>query len=1286
MNGVPKTRFSGLLIIIVLFLILIIGSYTMVSRYSNEQKLIKRGFVTLQRNAGSIKGKLRIFSIKNYNFIKGSIKNDSLALAQKKDSLHNKLYAASSRNKIVENIKRDSDKLSQKKAHFKELKPISYSDGGIVVYFEDQKSQSHQDLIVDDTLTINNGFFSDILDRDFFDDYVIFDSEQIFYKSFDAEIDQKNFLGVLKKNIYLPATYKIFTGKKDSSLLLSSWNSGFISKTIINYKRYFQFIYPVKINNSTWYIGGLLSNQHYLEKKRHVETWVLIFVGILLIFTLFSFQFLKLFLLSKTERINTSDIVYISFSIAGIACIVSLLVLNINSTFSIRNNSKRQLKNISKTINDKFITELNLMYRLVESYEKSSKENKEEYLLSNAQWSDADSGLRKAINNYACFTNLFCSDKGMAEFILSTSKKVTSPKISYRQYYRKKDEWILPGANPEKRFRLESIYSNLSGEVQVVLSKPANNGSSWVYCVATPMYSVMNTVLPPGYEFRIIGKDGTVWFHNNKKKNNRENFLDECDHNNEILESIHNRVSASISLKISLKNYRSHISPIGTLPLYLVTLSDTKQQNDFFSHINYILFVFILLAIFLALVSTCLFYYEKLNSTTDHTKYNDYEPGLIWLLPDTRKNTKYLILTGLNILVGAFISLSFLFRGITVIHIILITFTAYSVCFISYYYLLKSHEKEAFKKSVIILYTIVFLLSNIIYCTSLKNYYLFLILESLAILLIYYILFKSKEIKFSKIPGFLKLKTDAYIPYTLFITSWMVISCVLPTILLFRTAGKEEIELLTKENQIDIAARIERKNLDIDSLFTTFVKKEKTINLHPDTIKAAKFNLDSIKFSLKRKGNYLLSGFSVDTIPATINLFNPDMGRGDRYIRLNRYLRQMFRKEDVRSFQMLNNIGLDKTWYWKGGYLSSSGSDYLVFYYKSKQKNAAGLYESREIKISSFLPEQKRLYKSHNFGSIIYHSLTFLAIIIFIYLIIFQIVKNVFILHDHYENNKIKISAIPKNGLIYLISNIGQDNIKTSFHKTHTLVSLDNSDAIGSLNKIMISFNPYPEKIIEWIPLFKILEKRLETNSVNIILISSYSPQQTMNLLDDIFQKASSEMKDKLSDLRIRLVKLFSKFKVYFLENDKFIQEVSGNEYQYLWEKCTLSEKFILSDLSLDGLVNAKNKDDIKNLIGKGILEVQGKLKFINRGFEKYIMELAGTEEFKYLDKNSKRSDGWNRVKLPIYIIFGAVVLFFFFTQQEIISTISAAILSLTGLIGSLLKFGTSAKSLENAK
>jgi hypothetical protein len=186
------------------------------------------------------------------------------------------------------------------------------------------------------------------------------------------------------------------------------------------------------------------------------------------------------------------------------------------------------------------------------------------------------------------------------------------------------------------------------------------------------MHSLINTVLPPGFEFRLVGKDGLVWFHSDPRKNSRENFLDECDYNSEIQEAIHNRVSALVPLQISPTSYRTYISPIGTIPLYLVTISDTREQNEFLSHINYMILVFVLIGIFCALVSTAIFYYEQLGIAFGGRMLNDAEPGLIWLLPDLRKNGRYMVLFGLNMFLGLLILIPVFFVRITVLHFLFI--------------------------------------------------------------------------------------------------------------------------------------------------------------------------------------------------------------------------------------------------------------------------------------------------------------------------------------------------------------------------------------------------------------------------------------------------------------------------------------------------------------------------------------------------------------------------------------------------------------------------------------
>jgi len=139
------------------------------------------------------------------------------------------------------------------------------------------------------------------------------------------------------------------------------------------------------------------------------------------------------------------------------------------------------------------------------------------------------------------------------------------------------------------------------------------------------------------------------------------------------------------------------------------------------------------------------------------------------------------------------------------------------------------------------------------------------------------------------------------------------------------------------------------------------------------------------------------------------------------------------------------------------------------------------------------------------------------------------------------------------------------------------------------------------------------------------------------------------------------------------------------SQYRYLWESCTTYEKFILSDLSTDSLVNSNNKEDINNLIGKRILDVHGKLCYVSKGFRRYVRELADTEELMAIENDKRRLDGWNKIKNPLYIIFGAIVVFFFFTQHDIITGINGAIISITGIIGTFLKV-LSGRAPENGE
>jgi len=1311
MSLLPKTKYSGLVLIIILFLILAMGFLLAYTRYQNEEQLINRAFIKLQQNSLTITSKIKEYS--RLVDIKKRINTNPNKWADKGYIL--RIGGADSAC-IISNSKEDSGSFSTKR------------------------------------------FFSDIIDRSIFDEYCAFESNDLFYKTFSVEArTDKDYLVMLKDNLYLPANYHIFSRKKDSLLMRSSLNTGFISKTIINYNKYYQFVYPMTVDDKVWYISGLISNRNYLAKKQHVETWVLIMVGILLVFTLFSFQFFKLLLLTKTERIKTQDTVMICFSISGIACIVPLLIINLFTVSGIRKNTDNQLIRLNNAIKADFIHELNLMYNATLAYEKINKDSTPitHILSSNHLLKNAD-----AIKKYPYFKGVFCASikKGKTDHVISTWEDASSSPISYRQYVRKTGEWSFPFAGEDKRFRLESIYSNTTGDVMAVLSRPSDKWADSIFCISSVMNSLINTLLPPGFEFRIIGKDGLVWFHSDSRKNNRENFLYECDNNSEIREAIHNRVSAMVPLQISPENFRSYISPIGTIPLYLVTLSNTREQNEFFSHVNYMILIFILIGLFCALVSAGIFYYEQLGIAFRGRMLNDEEPGLIWLLPDLRKNERYMVLFGLNLVLALLIVTPIFFLRITVLHFLFILVSLYSMFFMYCYSLLKTFKRKIFKPSIIFTFSVILFCCNIIYLIYLPKEPLFFILEIVAgtiiIVVVYRILRKQpysqegfEETDFSNRPvktfGF---TNQSYMPYVLFFYSWITIAAILPTIILFKISGREEVELLTRKNQLEMAAKIERKNLQIDSFYIAHIYPPKEKN-NPGSDNSTK-ELDRIKDDLKVKGNYYLNQYSQPVKDVDIQEKFQGNHPDSNYILLSRKLRQMLGAEDIRSFEMLYGIGLDTAWFWDGGYLNGARRDTLLFYFMAAKKRADKMFAGYQIKLFSILANQKT--NSRSFGDRL-HLFELLVVFMFMVLLFFlirRVIKKLFILQEPFIPNLMQNDEIlEEKGRIFIVNALHQEKIKELVNKPNSILESNNyNEWVLSTNNLFI-LNTIPEKLKNWMQLFNGMNRLLTEKNGQIIILSCYSPGQIIEMADESIQAFPDEkIKNSLLSVKLKFIHILSEFTVYYRRGDsntdqlpeflnscitseknshakeilsflkkefRFISYSGGMDnrlkeilckennlhllrpklfnlfvlkYQFIWDRCTLNEKFVLFDLAMDSVVNTRNNEEIKNLIGKGILEVKGRLDFVSRGFKQYVLDLAGTEVFRDIQKNIKRGDGWTKIKMPIYIIFGAVVIFFFFTMQDVVSGLFATLLSLGGFFTALWRLGLFGKTAKTDK
>jgi hypothetical protein len=143
--------------------------------------------------------------------------------------------------------------------------------------------------------------------------------------------------------------------------------------------------------------------------------------------------------------------------------------------------------------------------------------------------------------------------------------------------------------------------------------------------------------------------------------------------------------------------------------------------------------------------------------------------------------------------------------------------------------------------------------------------------------------------------------------------------------------------------------------------------------------------------------------------------------------------------------------------------------------------------------------------------------------------------------------------------------------------------------------------------------------------------------------------------------------------------------------YMYMWQSLTKEEKFILYDLAEDNLVNSYDDYNLNMLICKGIISRKnGSLKIFNNGFRNFILSAIGNIEAMKIKSQIQDNGNWNKVKYPLYIVFIAIIIFLFSSQQEAYTRLLTYAAALGTAIPALLKVfslfdGTKQKSSEPA-
>jgi hypothetical protein len=401
----------------------------------------------------------------------------------------------------------------------------------------------------------------------------------------------------------------------------------------------------------SWLLGGLIPSSAYWAKTMAVRAEYLIFSLTFLMIILLAVPFIHIRFIGLREKLKAHDVYVLMLSLF-VGC--SLVVLAFSCCLNYLSEVAAQDANLHSTalnITEKFGTEANRLQnelvrlsRLVSRYKSPQNPNP---ILQENILNDPDRAFK-----YPLFEMAFgVGEDGWQKWKWSV-KKTPTPilYIPDRQYFINARNYKLPffsfGRNGESEIGrnfssgryIESTRSKNTSEVFAILSlrlKEKDAAESIVPVIQARLLSLIDPVLPPGYNFAIIDRKGMVQFHSYKGWNLRENFFEEVDRKEEMNALVVAGADKSIEFSYKAAPQRAWITPFNGTPWTLVVFTDNSDIVH--RNLESLTFSMMLYGLLLLLVFLSFMLVHHLGSRNAETG----ETRRMWFWPDRTKMPQY---------------------------------------------------------------------------------------------------------------------------------------------------------------------------------------------------------------------------------------------------------------------------------------------------------------------------------------------------------------------------------------------------------------------------------------------------------------------------------------------------------------------------------------------------------------------------------------------------------------------------------------------------------------------
>ncbi|MBI3219071.1 MAG: hypothetical protein HYZ44_06145 [Bacteroidetes bacterium] len=381
------------------------------------------------------------------------------------------------------------------------------------------------------------------------------------------------------------------------------------------------------------FVVGLIDNSKFKTMATDVPAWFVIFCIVIVLALIFLMPLIKLYALNQNERLSAADARLSVFSMILIVSLVTIILAGSYVFWSFEKEEVDQkLKDLTKNIKDSTNNQISNLKSLISDpsiFKIPVNDFKNKY--SEVKYYNEIFSLDTKGNTL----QVIIGDEKLDDIF-----KVCPYNLSKRDYFQN-----IRSAQANKEtidYSLVSINSFSSGSSEAALSIDWKNDTIRVVTASIP--AIIRSVIPAPYQFAVLDKTGDVKFHSDWKELQFENFVSECDNNQQLQAMIQNGITGEVDFSYLINDCQGYGTPL-VKDWYLMVYYEKQTLRNLAAEVFGLCIITILIiALLLWLIQFAL-------------AQDRYHVGLIktqsffyhWLNPNSSSIRKWMALTFFNL-------------------------------------------------------------------------------------------------------------------------------------------------------------------------------------------------------------------------------------------------------------------------------------------------------------------------------------------------------------------------------------------------------------------------------------------------------------------------------------------------------------------------------------------------------------------------------------------------------------------------------------------------------------